>query len=67
MGPIVDRTLENPGRSDTGIVATRRYLLDALKRHGSGETAPGLGDHVDYGRVRSASIVVAAGTDWRVA
>jgi len=67
MGPIVDRTLENPGRSDTGIVAARRYLLDALKRHGSGETPPGLGDDADYGQVRSASIVVADGTDWRAA
>ncbi|WP_229400826.1 Rieske 2Fe-2S domain-containing protein [Micromonospora okii] len=67
MGPVVDRTRENPGRSDTGIVATRRYLLDALRRHGRGETPPGLGPEADYALVRSAEITVAPGVDWRTA
>ncbi|MCN0177301.1 Rieske 2Fe-2S domain-containing protein [Salinispora arenicola] len=67
MGPIVDRTGENPGRSDTAIVATRRYLLDAIKRHERGETPPGLGPEADYDRVRSAEITLAPGVDWRSA
>jgi phenylpropionate dioxygenase-like ring-hydroxylating dioxygenase large terminal subunit len=65
MGPIVDRSAENPGKSDMAIVRTRRLLLDALRRHETGETPPGLGPGVDYNQVRSASIVVPAGTDWR--
>ncbi|GAA4873900.1 Rieske 2Fe-2S domain-containing protein [Kitasatospora terrestris] len=65
MGPIVDRTIENPGKSDRGIVRARRYLLDALETHEAGGTAPGLGPDADYGKVRSANMVVPDGTDWR--
>ncbi|MFD9356345.1 Rieske 2Fe-2S domain-containing protein [Streptomyces sp. NPDC060031] len=67
MGPIVDRTMENPGKSDRGIVRTRRFLLDALKAHAAGETPPGLGLDADYSAVRSAVIVVPEGEDWRAA
>jgi len=65
MGPIVDRTRENPGRSDTGIVATRRYLLNVLKQFEDGGTPPGLSSDGDYGAVRSAELTVPAGADWR--
>lgn len=67
MGPIVDRTVENPGKSDRGIVRTRRFLLDALKAHAAGATPAGLGADTDYGTVRSAVIVVPEGEDWRSA
>lgn len=63
MGPIVDRSRENPGRSDTGIIATRRYLLKALKQHALGQRAPGV--DADYGQVRSAALTVPADCDWR--
>ncbi|MCS0639649.1 Rieske 2Fe-2S domain-containing protein [Streptomyces sp. LP05-1] len=67
MGPIVDRTRENPGKSDRGIVRVRRFLLDALKTHAAGGVAAGLGDDADYGAVRSAVVVAPRGTDWRAA
>lgn len=67
MGPIVDRTIENPGRSDRGIVRARRFFLDAVTTHADGEIPPGLGLDVDYGTVRSAAVVVPAGQDWRTA
>jgi phthalate 4,5-dioxygenase len=65
MGPIVDRTMENPGKSDRGIARARRFLLDALKAHAAGQTPPGLGHDAGYGNVRSAVLTVPAGTDWR--
>jgi phenylpropionate dioxygenase-like ring-hydroxylating dioxygenase large terminal subunit len=65
MGAIVDRTLENPGKSDTGIVRARRFLLDAIRTHAAGGTPPGLAGDVDYRKITSASIVVHPGEDWR--
>jgi len=67
MGPIVDRTREHPGSSDHGIVHTRRFLLDAVRGHRPDTAPPGLADGVNYGTVRSGSVVVAPGEDWRSA
>jgi nitrite reductase/ring-hydroxylating ferredoxin subunit len=38
QGPIQDRTRENLGSSDKGIVLYRRILLDAIRRNEAGET-----------------------------
>ncbi|OLR92237.1 Rieske 2Fe-2S domain-containing protein [Actinokineospora bangkokensis] len=65
MGPVVDRTRENPGKSDTGIVRARHFLLDAVKAFAEGGVPAGLGDDVDYLKISSASVVVRAGEDWR--
>jgi hypothetical protein len=37
QGPIQDRTRENLGSSDKGIVLYRRLLLDAIRRSEAGE------------------------------
>ncbi|MEG8182120.1 Rieske 2Fe-2S domain-containing protein [Nocardia terpenica] len=66
MGAIVDRTLENPGKSDTGIARARNFLMNAVKTHAAGGVAPGLGADVDYGKITSASLVVPADdASWR--
>ena len=65
MGAIVDRSIENPGKSDTGIVRARHFLLDAVKDHAEGRLPAGLGDDVDYRKIRSANVVVSDGDDWR--
>ena len=38
QGPIQDRTRENLGSSDKGIVLYRRILVDAIRRNEAGET-----------------------------
>jgi phthalate 4,5-dioxygenase oxygenase subunit len=40
QGPIQDRTQENLGSSDKGIVLYRRLLVDAIRRNEAGETPP---------------------------
>ena len=40
QGPIQDRTQENLGSSDKGIVLYRRLLVDAILRSEAGETPP---------------------------
>lgn len=37
MGSIQDRTRENLGTTDKGIVLYRRLLVDAIRRNGAGE------------------------------
>ncbi len=65
MGLVVDRSLEQPGASDHGIVRVRRFLLDSVRSSEAGGAPPCLGDGVDYATVRSGSAVVAPGQDWR--
>jgi phenylpropionate dioxygenase-like ring-hydroxylating dioxygenase large terminal subunit len=63
QGPIVDRTQERLGTSDTAIIQVRRRLLAAaraLRDHG---TPPPGADARSF-LVRSASIILPAGTDW---
>lgn len=64
MGPIVDRTKERLGPSDTVIIHVRRRLLKAaraLREHGI--TPPGV-DHTALYRVRPVGIFLAEGEDW---
>ena len=42
MGPIMDRTREHLGGSDTHLVAMRRCLLDAVESFQRGGDPPGL-------------------------
>jgi phthalate 4,5-dioxygenase oxygenase subunit len=65
MGAIVDRSIENPGKSDTGLVRARHFLLDAIKDKAEGRVPAGLGDEVDYRKISSANVVVSDGDDWR--
>jgi hypothetical protein len=42
MGPIGDRENEHLGLGDTQIVATRRFLLEAIRTVQEGGNAPGV-------------------------
>src|SRR5262245_9094576 len=64
QGPIVDRSIERLGTSDTAIIHVRRRLLAAaraLREHGT--RAPGVDVPWSF-CVRSASIVLAPGAGW---
>ena len=57
MGPIVDRTRERLGTSDTAIIATRRLLLQEIRDSAQGEQ-PHAARHGDVYWVRSASLLL---------
>ena len=57
MGPIVDRTKENLGTTDSGIIMARHRLLRAVKELAEhGVTPPGV--DLAHQKVRSASIIL---------
>jgi phthalate 4,5-dioxygenase len=63
QGPIVDRTLEHLGTSDTGIIRVRTRLMNAARAlRDRGVPPPGL-DPASL-LVRSASMVLPSGADW---
>ena len=57
MGPLVDRTRERLGTSDTAIIATRRLLLQEIRSLQQGET-PLAAQQGDIYWVRSCSLVL---------
>jgi len=57
MGPIYDRSRENLGHTDVGIVALRRRLIEATRLVQEGKTPPGVQPGTQ--RIRSASIYSA--------
>ena len=60
MGPLVDRTLERLGTSDTAIIAARRRLLQEI-RGLSEDSQPYAATHGDIYWVRSASLLLDRG------
>jgi hypothetical protein len=48
QGQIADRTKENLGTTDKGIVLYRRLLLDAIRKNEAGETPLGLEKPGDF-------------------
>ena len=54
MGPIYDRSRENLGYTDVGIIALRRRLIEAARLAQEGKMPPGVDPATQ--RVRSASI-----------
>jgi len=64
MGAIYDRTKEHLGSSDTGIIQTRRRLINAAKAlRDGGITPPGAENPGAY-RVRSAGVVLPRSAAW---
>jgi hypothetical protein len=57
MGPVVDRTLERLGASDTAVIAARRLLLREVKQLQQGKE-PYASRHPEVYRVRSASVIL---------
>jgi hypothetical protein len=63
QGPVVDRTAEHLGTSDSAIIRVRRRLITAaraLRDHG----APPPGQDPGSFLVRSTSVVVGPDEDW---
>ncbi|HLH78626.1 MAG TPA: Rieske 2Fe-2S domain-containing protein [Candidatus Binataceae bacterium] len=65
MGPIVDRTREYLGSSDTIIIRTRRMLLEAARAHAKGKGTAWLDRGVDYRRIRALAIKYPERQNWR--
>jgi hypothetical protein len=64
MGPILDRTIEHLGTSDSMVIRTRNRLLEAaLSLAKSGSTAPGVDAPEVFG-VRSGAVILPADVDW---
>jgi hypothetical protein len=62
MGPIVDRTRERLGTSDTAIIAMRRLLLQEIRELAEGRE-PFAAQHGDVYWVRSASLLLKRDVD----
>ena len=62
--PLYDRTQEHLGTSDAMIIMMRSQLLQAVKHmEKTGEAPPNV-DDVSLDRVRCATVVLPAGSDW---
>ncbi len=64
MGPIMDRTHEHLGTSDTMIIRSRRKYLKSAKDLAEFGTVPPGVDHPELYRSRSGSIILPRGVDW---
>jgi phthalate 4,5-dioxygenase len=64
MGPILDRSKEHLGVSDTAVIRFRRLMLDAVRRVEAGETPPGLAEPADLGYMRSEEEMLPIDADW---
>jgi phthalate 4,5-dioxygenase len=67
MGPLFDRSREHLGSSDKGVIAVRRYLLDAIKGLQDGREPPGTVMDPERNRFGHADCIrqVIDGRDWR--
>jgi phenylpropionate dioxygenase-like ring-hydroxylating dioxygenase large terminal subunit len=64
MGPVMDRTNEHLGTSDSMVIRTRRRMLAAVRAlRDQGVTPPGV-EEPDLYRQRSGSIILPRGADW---
>jgi phthalate 4,5-dioxygenase oxygenase subunit len=64
MGPVMDRTNEHLGTSDSMIIRTRRRILGAVKALRDEGALPPTVDAPDLYRHRSGSIILPRGADW---
>ena len=67
MGPLFDRSREHLGASDKGVIAVRRYLLDAIKGLQEGREPPGIATDPARKAFPHADCIreVIDGRDWR--
>ena len=63
-GPIYDRTREHLGVSDSGIVQTRRMLLEAAKTLRDRNEAPAIVNDPNASMVRAISIQLPPDGSW---
>jgi hypothetical protein len=63
MGPIVDRSRERLGASDSAIIAWRKMMLKVAKDLSAGKEPKLARDPTLYNR-RSASLIIDRDADW---
>jgi phthalate 4,5-dioxygenase oxygenase subunit len=64
MGPVLDRTIEHLGTSDTMIIRTRRRLLDVAEAFAKDGTAPPGVDQPEIYGARSGGVYIPEDADW---
>ncbi|HVJ10641.1 MAG TPA: Rieske 2Fe-2S domain-containing protein, partial [Burkholderiales bacterium] len=65
MGPITDRSRDNPGASDLAVAQFRRLMVAAAKKFRDGGAAIGTDKEMPYASLASFEGVVPKTTDWR--
>jgi phthalate 4,5-dioxygenase oxygenase subunit len=65
MGPIVDRSREYLGSSDSIVIRVRRLLLEGLRKIEQGQPVFGQARALDYTRIRAMAIRHHKALDWR--
>jgi phthalate 4,5-dioxygenase oxygenase subunit len=66
MGPILDRTKERLGVSDTAVIRFRRMMLDAVKRFTEENATPiGLTATIPYADLRAEEQMLPLDTPWQ--
>jgi phthalate 4,5-dioxygenase oxygenase subunit len=67
MGPILDRSKEHLGVSDTAVIRFRRLMLDSVKRFtDSGTTPIGLTDPIPYADLRAEEQMLPLDAPWQI-
>ena len=64
---IYDRTQEHLGVTDTGIVRTRRLLIDSARQLAKAGQRPVSAERPELSMWRAVSLTLPTGTDWREA
>ncbi len=65
MGPILDRSKEHLGVSDTAVIRFRRMMLDAVKQFTErGATPVGLGQSIPYADLRAEERMLPIDESW---
>lgn len=64
VSPIYDRSKEHLGTSDTGIVRTRKMLLDSVHKLQAEGVRPPSAMRPELLMLRAASLTIPAGGDW---
>jgi phthalate 4,5-dioxygenase oxygenase subunit len=66
MGPILDRTKERLGVSDTAVIRFRRMMLDSVKRFTEEDALPiGLTDPIPYADLRAEEQMLPLDAPWQ--
>ena len=65
--PVYDRTQEHLGSTDTGIVRTRRLLIDAARKLQVEQVRPVSAQRPESFMQRAVSLTLPAGSDWKAA
>jgi len=65
MGPITDRSQDNPGASDLAVAQFRRLMVAAAKKFRDGAPAIGTEKDTPYASLASFEGITPKTVDWR--